>query len=281
MVNVLIAGGAGFIGSHLVRDCLSRGDKVTVLTRPSTDLWRLEDDLSRLTVVRMNTTDERALATVLQRRPPQRVFLLGAVTRFENGDAGLDDIAQAMRTNLDPLRAMLAALAQMDAPPQAVVRAGTLAELSGDPDLARSATREWPASTYGLSILAGTHLMRIWRTRSGIPAVTARLSLTYGGDQSDDFLVPSAIRQGLAGDPMVPRQPAARRDLIHVDDAVAALQLIADHAAALPPVVNVSTGRPIRTGDLAARIARLTGHNPPSEAATAAGAENRVSAPPS
>ena len=29
MVHVLIAGGAGFIGSHLVRDCLSRGDKVT------------------------------------------------------------------------------------------------------------------------------------------------------------------------------------------------------------------------------------------------------------
>lgn len=281
MVNVLIAGGAGFIGSHLVRDCLSRGDKVTVLTRPSTDIWRIEDVLSRVTLVRVNMTNERALTTVLQRHPPQRVFLLGAVTRFESGDAGLDDIAQAMRTNLDPLRAMLAALAQMGTPPQAVVRAGTLAELSNDPEVARSATREWPASTYGLSILAGTHLMRIWRDRSGIPAVTARLSLTYGGDQSEDFLVPGAIRQGLAGDPMVPRQPAARRDLIHVDDAVAALQLIADHAAELPPVVNISTGRPIRTGDLAARIARLTGHEPPPEPAAMAGADNRVSAPPS
>ena len=280
MVNVLIAGGAGFIGSHLVRDCLSRGDKVTVLTRPSTDIWRIEDVLSRVTLVRVNMTNERALTTVLQRHPPQRVFLLGAVTRFESGDAGLDDIAQAMRTNLDPLRAMLAALAQMGTPPQAVVRAGTLAELSNDPEVARSATREWPASTYGLSILAGTHLMRIWRDRSGIPAVTARLSLTYGGDQSPDFLVPGAIRQALKGDPMVPRQPDARRDLIHVDDAVAALQLIAEHASALPPVVNVSTGRPIRTGDLTARIARLTGHEPPPEVASG-GADNRVSASPS
>ena len=88
-----------------------------------------------------------------------------------------------------------------------------------------------------------------------------------------------SIRQGLAGDPMVPRQPAARRDLIHVDDAVAALQLIADHAAELPPVVNISTGRPIRTGDLAARIARLTGHEPPPEPAASAGWSKNPSGP--
>lgn len=280
MGNVLIAGGAGFIGSHLVRDCLSRGDKVTVLTRPSTDIWRIEDVLDQLTLVRLNPTDGGALATVLRRRPPQRVFLLGAVTRFDAGDAGMADIAQAMRVNLDPLRVMLEGLAGMETPPQAVVRAGTLAELASDPGVARSATREWPETTYGLSILAGTHLMRLWRARSGVPAVTARLSLTYGGDQSTDFLVPDAIRHGLRGDPMVPRQPDARRDLIHVDDAVAALQLIADNAARLPPVVNVSTGRPIRTGDLTARIARLTGHAAPPEPASA-GKGNRVSAPPS
>ena len=39
--------------------------------------------------------------------------------------------------------------------------------------------------------------------------------------------------------------------------------------------------QPIRTGDLAARIARLTGHEPPPEPAAMAGADNRVSAPPS
>lgn len=279
MVNVLIAGGAGFIGSHLVRDCLSRGDNVTVLTRASTDIWRIEDILDQLTLVRLNPTDAGALAAALRRQSPQRVFLLGAVTRFAAAENDLADIAQAMRVNLDPVRMMLETLGRMKIPPMAVVRTGTLAELSDDPGLARSATREWPATTYGLSILAGTHYMRIWRARSGIPAVTARLSLTYGGGQSPDFLVPAAIRQGLAGTPMVPRQPDARRDLIHVDDVIAALQLVADHAARLPPVVNVSTGRPIRTGDLTARIARLTGHEPPPESAARGG--NRVSAPPS
>ncbi|MBA4490904.1 NAD(P)-dependent oxidoreductase [Paracoccus sp. S1E-3] len=281
MVNVLIVGGAGFIGSHFVRHCLSRGDRVTVLTRPGTNIWRIENELSRLTLARVNVTDDQALATVLRRQSPQRVFLLGAVTRFETGDAGLDDVMGAIHTNLDPLHAMLSALGQMAKPPQAVVRAGSLAELMHDADVARSAARKWPVSTYGLSILTGTHLMGIWRARSAIPAVTARLSLTYGGDQSNDFLVPGAIRQALAGEPMEPREPAARRDLIHVDDVVAALQLIADHAAELPPVVNVSTGRPIRTGDLAARIARLTGHAAPPEPVAPAGANNRVSASPS
>ena len=50
----------------------------------------------------------------------------------------------------------------------------------------------------------------------------------------------------------------AQRDLIHVRDCVAALRLAADHAAALPPVVTVATGRPLLAGHLADGIAALT-----------------------
>ena len=44
MVNVLIAGGAGFIGSHLMRACLARGDKVTGVRTKSG--WRMDCDVA-------------------------------------------------------------------------------------------------------------------------------------------------------------------------------------------------------------------------------------------
>lgn len=271
MVRTLITGGTGFIGSHLVRDCLRRGDEVSVIARPDSDTWRLDGALDEVALHRVEPRDAVGLRAALDQVRPQRVFLLAAATRFNNGD-GLRNMDRAMRANVEPLRIMLDEIARLSDPPQAVVRAGSLAEIDTD--------QNEPASLYGLSVLMGTHLQRIWRDWTGIPAVTARLSLTYGGDQSRSFFIPGAISDALSANPVPPRQPGALRDLLHVDDVVAALQLIADHAADLPPSVNVSTGAPHRLGDLAMMIAEMTGHAMLVEDMSE-GTGNIVSCPPS
>lgn len=273
MTRVLVSGGTGFIGSHLVRDCLARGDEVTVLAREESDFWRLADVMDQLGVLRADPLDSDATAAVLASARPERIFLLAAATRFQGGD-GLRDMDLALRMNVEPLRVMLDAIAGMKDPPHAVIRTGTLAEIAGD-----DPAQDGPASIYGLSILMGTHLQRIWRDWTAIPAVTARLSLTYGGDQSADFFIPAMIDAGFADALTPPRNPDAERDLLHVDDVVAALQLIADNAAELPAAVNVSTGAPHRLDDLAQIIAQAFGQVLP--AADAAGGGDVVSAVPS
>jgi len=256
MARVLITGGTGFIGSHLVRDCLSRGDEVTVLTRPGSDPWRLADVLDRIALVHVRPLDARETASAVLRASPERVFHLAALTRVPARD-DLSDLDDAITGNVQPLRVLLDALRRLDRQPLAFVRAGTLAELGErdrilDPDEA-----EAPRDAYGLSALMGTHLLRLARARMDLPAVTARLCLTYGGDQSPDFLIPDLIRKGLTGIPAHVRRPLAQRDLIHVSDCVAALQAVAGHAASLPPVVAVSTGRPLPMGQVAGMIAAL------------------------
>ena len=62
MARVLITGGTGFIGSHLARDCLSRGDEVTVLARPGSDPWRLADLAGRITLARAHPMYAPAVA---------------------------------------------------------------------------------------------------------------------------------------------------------------------------------------------------------------------------
>lgn len=270
MTRTLITGGTGFIGSHLVRDCLRRGDEVTILGRPDSDTWRLDGVLDRVALERLDPRDPAALRAMLARLRPQRVFLLAAATRFDRRD-GLRDMDRALRANVEPLRILLDELAAMAEPPRAVIRAGTLAEIS--------TAQNDPGSIYGLSVLMGTHLLRIWREWTGIASVTARLSLTYGGDQSTAFFVPGAIADALSAGLVPPRRPDALRDLLHVDDAVAALQLIADHAADLPAVVNVSTGAPHRLGDVTAIIADIAGQSLMVDAGGEGGSDI-VSAPP-
>ncbi|MFD1795024.1 NAD(P)-dependent oxidoreductase [Paracoccus aurantiacus] len=278
MVRVLITGGTGFIGAHLVRDCLKRGDDVSVLTRPGSDLWRLEDVLPQIRLHTVDVLDPRAVKKVLDAENPQRVFLIAAATRFRR-KSGLGEVDQALRANVDPLRIMLDAISDLPDPPAAVVRTGTLAEISTD-----TAVEDAPANIYGLSLLMGTHLQRIWREWTGIPAVTARLCLTYGAGQSEDFFIPEAIAKALNGRFEAPRQPGARRDLLHVDDVVAALQLIADHAGELPATINLSTGDPQRLGDVGDIIATLTGQSETALSQVVSadqGADDIVSCPPS
>ncbi|WBU58427.1 NAD-dependent epimerase/dehydratase family protein [Paracoccus sediminicola] len=252
-MKVLITGGTGFIGAHLVRALLRHGDEVTVLARPSSDPWRLENVLGQLHYVKADPLDPHAVAAALREAQPERIYLLAAATQLR-GDAALADMDIALKSNVEPLRVLLDQIAGLETFPKSVVRTGTLAELSGD-----DSRSEEPAGIYGLSVLMGTHLLRIWRQFTGIPSVTARLSLTYGPDQSPDFFVPGSIRKALSGQPEAPHRPEARRDLLHVDDAISALRLISDNALALPPVLHVSTGESLRLGDVASAIARLTG----------------------
>lgn len=258
MARVLITGGTGFIGSHLARDCLARGDEVTVLARPGSAPWRLADLAGRIGLVRAHPLDAPAIARAVAGARPQRVFHLAAWTRTPARD-DLSDLEEALAANVAPLRVLLDALRQLDDPP-AVVRTGSLAELGEADRVLDHDAAERPRDAYGLSALMGSHLLRLARARLGLPAVTLRLCLTYGGDQSPDFLVPGLIRRALSGLPPEARQPQAQRDLIHVRDCVAALRLAADHAAALPPIVVVATGRPLLAGHVADSIAALVAH---------------------
>lgn len=252
MARTLITGGTGFIGSHLARDCLRRGDEVTILARPDSDVWRLDGSLDRVALHRQDPMDAKALRELLARSRPQRVFLLAAATQIRRSD-GLRDMDFALRANVEPLRLILDELAAMAETPSSVVRTGSLAEIG--------TAAEEPADIYGLSILMGTHLQRIWRDWTGIPAVSARLCLTYGGDQTTSFFIPGAVAEALSGTVAPPRRPDALRDLLHIDDVVTALQLISDNAAKLPATVNVSTGTPYRLGEVAAMIADIAGQS--------------------
>lgn len=256
MARVLITGGTGFIGSHLARDCLSRGDEVTVLARPGSDPWRLADLAGRITLARAHPLDAAAVAAAVIRARPQQVFHLAARTRSPARD-DLSDLEDAVAANVAPLRVLLDALRRLAHPP-ALVRTGSLAEMGETNRVLDPHEAERPRDGYGLSALMGTQVLRLARARLGLPAVTVRLCLTYGGDQSPDFLVPGLIRCALSGLPLQVQRPQAQRDLIHVRDCVAALRLAADHAAALPPVVTVATGRPLLAGHLADGIAALT-----------------------
>lgn len=261
MRRVLVTGGAGFVGSHLVRRLIARGDEVHLLLRGSTRLDRLHDLADRLTFHRLDLGDRAALGAAVKAAAPHEVYHLAVDTRGST-TPDLPTARQSVTDNLLVLIDLLAALSDLPEPPQALVRAGTIAEYGRSPLPFREEAREDPVNPYGAGMLAGTHYLAMLEGALQFPVRTARLALIYGQHQSGEFLIPRMIRACLEGRPSRVDRPEDTRDLLFVSDAVEAL--LALGACTLPgsSVLNIGTGHAPTMREVAQLILQTTGADP-------------------
>ncbi|RJF93648.1 NAD-dependent epimerase/dehydratase family protein [Sphingomonas cavernae] len=260
-MRTLITGAAGFIGSHLVRRLLDRGDELHLLVRPETSLSRLEEVIDRVCLHRLQLGDEAALAACLADAAPHQVYHLAAETR-RTAQADFAGVELTLREDLPNLIALLAALATLRHPPVAFVRAGSIAEYGTAPVPYREDQKEDPSTPYGAGLAAGTMYLRVLEGVLPFPAITARLALVFGAGQSEAFLIPALIRACLEGRPFHVTRPSDRRDLIHVDDAVDALLLLGESQPPGCNVINIATGMAPTMREVTEQVIDITGADP-------------------
>ena len=261
MTQILVIGGAGFIGAHLVRACLARGDGVTVVLRPSTDIWRLADVAARLRVLRVGLTRPKAIWAAVEMAAPDVVFHLATRTR-RPPQPDLSDVIGGVEEDLLGLLNVAAACARLRLPPRVFVRAGTIAEYGGGPAAGVETQRETPLNAYGAVAASGSQMLKMLTPRLPFATVTARLGLTYGEGQDRGFLVPDLIETCLESRAFVLRNPGIRRDLIHVSDVVAGLLLVSERIRAGGHIINLSTGLAPTAGETADLIVQATRADP-------------------
>ena len=259
--NCLVTGAAGFIGSHLCRRLLDEGAQVHALVRPGTSLERIAGFADRLVIHRADLADRNALSSCLAQAEPHIVYHLATPTRFA-GNNPVANAAASIETIVQPLIALVEALAELPRPPDNFVRTGTIAEYGNVAFPYREEQREAPVTPYGTAMLAGTHYLALLQDDLPFPSVTARLALTYGEGQSPNFFVPALFEACQTGRPIKLRHPDDRRDLIHVDDVIDALLVMGQ--APLPGArhINVSTGQAPTMRQVASRILEVMGRNP-------------------
>lgn len=257
MMRVLITGANGFIGSHLVRACTARGDHVSAVVRPGAATDRLRD-VGSVDLHRADLTVGAELRCLFDQVRPDLVFHAAAKTRI-SPTANLSDAEQSLQENVQSLLAVLQAAGSAETPPGAFIRLGTIAEYGENPVPYLETQCEKPRDSYGASMLTGTKYLEMLRPRLPFPAVTARLSLTYGPGQTGQQLVPYLIDCLLTNTPARIGRPDDARDLLHVDDAVRGLLMLGADPMAAGPVVNISTGVATKVRDIARMLQTMTG----------------------
>ncbi len=236
-MKILVTGGAGFIGSAVVRQAVARGHAVVNLDA-LTYAANLENvasvaDSPLYAFEHVDIRDRAALDRVLDRHRPDAILHLAAESHV---DRSIDGPGAFIETNVTGTYNLLEAARAWwtrEGRPEGFrfhhVSTDEVFGSLGETGQFTEATPYDPRSPYSASKAASDHLVRAWHETYGLPVVLTNCSNNYGPYHFPEKLVPVVILRALAGQPIpVYGDGGNVRDWLYVEDHADALLTVLD-----------------------------------------------------
>jgi UDP-glucose 4-epimerase len=241
--RVLVTGGAGFIGSHLVEQLVDAGERVAVvddLSRGDSAWVHSQAELHELDI-----RNGAGLRRVLPQLRPDVVVHLAAMHFIPAVDNAPE---LAREVNVGGTQALLSALASQQ--PQMLVFASSAAVYPDRRGPIDEACAPDPIDVYGETKLEGERLVLQWAEQSGVRPIIARIFNVIGKRETNPHVVPEVVEQLRSGSRVVHvGNLAPRRDYTDVRDVAGALRRLlsttGDHT-----VFNLGSGRSVSVAEV-------------------------------
>ena len=270
-MRILITGGCGFIGSHVIREILNTPgvesivnlDALTYSGNP-TNLIDIEDE--RYKFYHGSINDASLVSSILIEEEIGVVLNLAAESHV---DRSIDSSATFFRTNVEGTRILLECMKGI----KALGRTIHLVHISTDevygslgpeePEFTENSPLK-PRNPYSASKASSDLLVNAFVNTFGISAVVTRCSNNYGPNQFPEKLIPLMTMRALEGEKMpVYGDGEQIRDWIHVSDhakgIIFTMKGLMDGLLSPGEVINFGASNEVRNIDLVRKIVSLTG----------------------
>ncbi|MGO2133822.1 MAG: dTDP-glucose 4,6-dehydratase [Marinobacter sp.] len=238
-MKILVTGGAGFIGSAMIRYLIAQTDTEVVNVDLLTYAGNLESlggvsGSDRYRFEQVDICDQSALQAVFDAHQPDAIMHLAAESHV---DRSIDGPAAFIQTNivgtytlLEVARKYWLALSEHKREVFRFHHISTdevFGDLTATDESFTESTRYSPSSPYSASKASSDHLVRAWYRTYGLPVVVSNCSNNYGPFQFPEKLIPLMILNALAGKPLpVYGDGLQVRDWLFVEDHVTALYTV-------------------------------------------------------
>lgn len=261
MATIIVTGGAGFIGSHLVDRLLAQGDKVYVFDNLVTGV---EQNIPKNSI--FNNVDIADFEALKQLKLPQSVDYVFHFAAQSSGEASFDDPIRDIDVNYKGTMNMLMLAKHLHC--QQFIFSSSMSVYGKSTAQAGAIPENFPMepnSYYGCNKLASEKIIKIFAEANGITYTILRFFNVYGPGQNlvnmKQGMVSIYLSYLLAKKPIVVKGNLDRyRDQTYVEDTIEAALLCLDNRAAKNQIFNIATGKKTTVKELLAALMEVSGH---------------------
>jgi len=253
--RILVTGGSGFIGSHLVKKLLQLEADVYVLIRPSSDTFRINECLDKIHVIKGDLEDFNNLKKDIEKIEPEIIFHLAA---YVNRERSFENAEKCIKINVNGTVNLLKSLEKINY--ERFVNTGTCEEYGNIKAPFKEDYLVKPPSPYSASKTASVLFCQAYHNIYGYPIVNLRPFLTYGPFQDEKMFIPQVILSCFRGKNFEMTGGKQGRDPTYIDDVIDGYLKASYKKAAIGEIINLGYGKEYKIKEIAKMINNLMGN---------------------
>lgn len=253
--QLLIVGGTGFIGQHVVKKALKEGFDTTVLSK---NYRNNVDELNGVEYLLADISHKESLLITLEGKVFDYVINLGGYIDHSNYSNGGN---KAYDTHFNGVRNLIDCLSISKI--KGFVQIGSSDEYGNNSAPQLETQREAPISPYSCAKVASTHFLQTLFKTEKFPAVILRPFLVYGPGQGQERFIPQIIKGCLNNQEFPASSGEQLRDFCFIDDFIQAIFSALGNDNAYGEVINIASGKPISIKKMISVIVAVIGSGQP------------------
>ena len=237
MTRILITGASGFVGSNLIRKLIDENKEVTILIREDSDLWRINDLVSKIQTFKTDLSNYGKLEKIISDIDPDFVYHLGTYGSYPF-QTNIQKITQVNIINTINLFESLSKCNNL----KLIINFGSSSEYGPKSTSMNENDEAVPITPYGISKLTQTKFAKFYSKNMNLPIVTLRLFSVFGPFEEPGRLIFDIITAVIKGKTIELSSPFPRRDFVYVSDVIQAIETAIHAKNIIGEIFNIGTG---------------------------------------
>lgn len=251
---ILITGAAGFVGSNLARYFVSRGIKVNIIIKRSSNTWRLNDIIKKTNVHYADISDINNVKKIIKKIKPQTIYHLAT----HGGYSDQTDLVKIKKSILDATYNLINECKKYKF--NIFINTGSSSEYGFKNKAMKESDILEPNSYYSVFKSSASLYCQYESLKSNIQIVTIRPFHVYGPYERSSRLIPSLIRNMLNDKKVKLVSPKVSRDMIYISDVVNFYIMVANKKNLKGEIFNLGSGKKTTIKEIYSLLKKITNY---------------------